>query len=152
MMPRAALPALVALTAACSSAKVPTTGDLGGESEVTRVVVPGLEQHVSLSPAEPATGEVVQIHSVITNRGSTPVDLESRICGLDLGGTLQLNLPTGILACAGYSAGGTIAPGESRESTAIRRVSSPAGTYTLRVRHALRPELWVELRVKVRAS
>jgi hypothetical protein len=130
---------------------VPTTGDLGGESEVTRAVVPGLEQRVMLSPAEPAAGEVVQIHSVITNRGTTPIELESRICGLDLGGDLQLNLPTGILVCAGYSMGGAIAPGESRESTAIRRVSSPAGTYTLRVRHALRPELWVELRVRVRA-
>jgi hypothetical protein len=145
------LPALVAMGAACSGARVTTTGEFGSESDVTRAVVPGLEQHVTLSPAELVTGENVEIHSVITNRGSTAVELESRICGLDLGGDLELNLPTGILVCAGHSIGGTIAPGESRQSSAIRRVSSPPGMYTLRVKHALRPELWVELHVKVRA-
>jgi hypothetical protein len=136
--------------AACSPTTTPPT--LSSDGHVTRGVVPGLEQRVTLSPAEPVTGENVRINSRITNRGSQPVSLESRICGLDFGGDLQLTWPPGIGMCAGYSMGGTIAPGESRESSEIRRVDSGAGSYTLRVRHALRPERWVEVRVQVRGQ
>jgi hypothetical protein len=146
----ALIPALLALVASCTAATPPAT--LSSDSDVTLGVLPGLEQRVTLTPAELTVGEDVLIHSVITNRGSQPVSLDSRICGLTLGGDLQLTIPPGIVTCAGFSMGGTIAPGESRESSELRRVSSPPGTYTLRVKHALRPEVWVELRVGVRAQ
>jgi hypothetical protein len=139
---------LFALVAGCSPATTPTT--LSSESDVTRGVVPGLEQRVTLSPAELVTGENVQIHSVITNRGSEAIALQSRICGLDVGGDLELPWPPNIAFCGGHSQGGSIAPAETRESTDIRRVVSPPGSYTLRVRHALQPERWVEMRVVVR--
>ncbi len=144
-------PAVLAIAAGCSAAKVPTTGEFGSESDVTRAVQLGLEQRVTLTPAELIAGENVTITSVITNRGSQAIALESRICGLTLGGDIRLDPPPGIGMCAGYSMSGTIAPGQSRESVEIRRVASPPGTYTLRVKHALEPELWVELRVAVRA-
>jgi hypothetical protein len=142
---------LIALAAACSSGGTASTGIVAGESDVTRSVLTGLEQRITLVPAAPVAGQDVRIHSTITNHGSNPVALESRICDLDLGGDLRLEWPPGIGACAAYSWGGSISPGESRVSSALRRVASQAGTYTLRVRHALRPELWVEMRVVVRA-
>ena len=144
----ALLPTLLALVAACSRATTP--GDLSGESDVTRGVLPGLEQRVTLTPAGLITGENVTISCVITNRGTQSVPLESRICGLTLGGDIRLDWPPGIGVCGGFSMGGTIAPGESRQSSEIRRVASAPGTYALRVKHALRPELWVEMRVVVR--
>ena len=144
------LPWLLALAAACSSAALPPTGEFASESDVTQAVVPGLEQRVTLSPAELVTGENVTIRSVITNHGAGPVALESRICGLTLDGDIRLEWPPGLFVCAGFSMGGTIAPGESRESTEIRRIASPSGGYTLRVKHALQPERWVEMRVVVR--
>jgi hypothetical protein len=146
--PRILLLVLLTLVAACSAATPPAT--LSSESDVTRAVMPGLEQRVTLTPAELTTGENVLIHSIITNRGNQPVDLESRICGLTLDGDMRLEWPPGHVVCAGFSMGGSIAPGESRESSELRRIASPPGTYTLRVQHALRPELWVTMRVVVR--
>jgi hypothetical protein len=105
---------------------------------------------MTLTPSELTTGEDVLIESVITNKDNQPVPLLSRICGLDLGGDLGLRSPPGSVACAGYSQGGNIAPGDSRHSSERRRITSPPGVYTLRVRHALQPESWVEVRVLVR--
>jgi hypothetical protein len=136
---------LVASTAGCT--EVVTAA---GGGDVTRRIGPNLEQRVTLTPAEPQVGENVTIQSVITNRGTQAVPLSSRICGLDLGGDVQLTHPPGIGFCAGHSTSGSLEPGASRESADIRRVSSLPGTHTLRVRHALQPELWVELSVVVR--
>ena len=143
------VPALLALVAGCSTGA--PTASLSSESDVTRAVLPGLEQRVTLTPSQPVTSQNVQIQSVITNRGSQAVELQSRICGLDLGGDLELTFPPDFGVCAGHSMHGTIAPGESRGGSELQRVASKPGTYTLRVRHALQPELWVEMRVVVRA-
>ncbi len=142
------VPILVAFVTGCSSTS--PSAVLASEQDVRRGVLPGLEQHVTLTPAELATGENVVIRSVITNRGSRPIQLESRICGLTVAGDIRLDWPPGIGMCGGFSMSGPIAPGEARESTEIRRVSSGPGTYTLRVKHAIHPEAWVELRVAVR--
>jgi hypothetical protein len=139
---------LLAAVTACST--TPPAATLSTESDVTRAITSGLDQRVTLSPAELVAGENVAIHSTITNRGTQPVALQSRICGLDLGGDLTLTWPPGIGVCGGHSMGGTIGPDESRESSELRRVASEPGTYTLRVRHALQPEQWVEVRVVVR--
>jgi len=149
--PAAYLLILLALAAGCSGAATPAAV-LTTEHDVTRAVQTGLEQRVTITPALPATGEDITITSVITNRGSQAVALESRICGLTLDGTLRLELPPDVLTCGGYSMGGTIAPGESRQSSLLQRVVSPAGTYRLRVQHALQPQLWVEMRVVVRSK
>jgi hypothetical protein len=142
---RAIVLGLIASTASCT--EVVTAGSGG---DVRRTIGPNLEQHVTVSPSEPRVGENVTIHSVITNRGTEAVALSSRICGLDLSGDLQVTFAPGIGFCAGHSIGGSIPTGASRESTDIRRVASSPGTHSLRVRHALQPELWVELRVVVR--
>ena len=141
-------PGLIAVVAGCSGTS--PSAVLSSDNDARRAVLPGLEQHVTLTPADLVTGENVVIRSVITNRGSQPIQLESRICGLTLGGDVRLDWPPGIGMCGGFSMSGPIAPGHSRESTEIRRVGSGPGTYTLRVKHAVRPEVWIELRVAVR--
>ena len=146
---RSLLITFVTLVVGCSASTTPAI--LSSESDVTRGVAPGLEQRVTLSPATLVAGENVTIHSVITNRGSGPISLQSRMCGLDIESDMSLPHPPDIGFCGGHSMGGTIAAGETRESTDIRRVAAPAGSYTLRVRHALQPERWVEMRVAVRA-
>jgi hypothetical protein len=46
----------------------------------------------------------------------------------------------------------TLAPGDSVVGEDVMQVTSPPGTYQLRVRHLLDPERWVTLRVVVRPS
>jgi hypothetical protein len=140
---------LLLLGVGCTPSTTPAV--LSNETDVTRGVAPGLEQRVTLSPADLVTGENVTIHSVLTNRGSNPISLQSRMCGLDIESDAKLPWPPDIGFCGGHSMGGTIAPGETRESTDIRRVASAPGSYTIRVRHALQPERWVEMRVTVRS-
>ena len=142
--------ALSTFSPGCSPSTTPAV--LSSESDVTRGVAPGLEQRVTLTPAELMSGENVTIHSVLTNRGTNAISLQSRICGLDVESDISLPHPPDIGFCGGHSMGGSIAPGETRESTDIRRVAAAAGSYTIRVRHALQPEQWVDVRVTVRAK
>jgi hypothetical protein len=109
----------------------------------------GLVQRVTLSPAAPAQGQNVSIRSVINNAGPLAVTLSSRICGLDFGGDLKLSWPPELGKCGGYSMRGDLAPADSVLGFDTMRVDSPPGEYTLRVRHALSPEGWYELRVRV---
>lgn len=109
-----------------------------------------LEQTVSITPASPLPGEYLTIRSAIVNRGSAAVNLSSRICGLDYAGTLQLDWPSGFAKCAAYSMEDPIAVGDSVVTSDLMQVGSQAGTYVLRVRHALEPEAWVDVQVEVR--
>jgi hypothetical protein len=143
---RTLVPTLLASVAGCTD---PTRATASG-SGVIRAEASGLEHRVTLTPSEPTAGGDVQIHSVVTNRGTESVTLSSRICGLDFGGNLELAYPNGSAVCGGFSTAGPIAPGESRTNTDVNRVASAPGIYTLRVRHALQPELWVEMLVVVR--
>jgi hypothetical protein len=68
---------------------------------------------------------------------------------LDFAGTLVVNWPFDIAKCAGYSMTATLVPGDSVVGYDIMRVDSPPGTYALQVRHALEPEAWYVVRVRV---
>lgn len=117
-----------------------------------RVEFPGgLVQRVRLIPAVLVDGRDVEVHSVLLNDGSAAIELSARICGLDYAGTLDLSHPPEVLKCAGHSGTATLAPGDSVVGSDLMRISSPAGTYELRVRHALAPEQWASLQVVVRA-
>jgi hypothetical protein len=107
-----------------------------------------LDQVVRLSPAVPESGAILTIASTIRNWGTTPLDLSSRICGLDTAGKLELS--GSLLACAGFSRQVRLLPSDSVTAFDARVVTSPPGRYTLRVRHALEPERWVELSVVVK--
>src|SRR5687768_11792352 len=63
-------------------------------SRIEEVAIsPGLAQRVRLTPAEPTPGSLFRVQSTIVNRSSNDIALESRICGLTLGGTLRLEHP-----------------------------------------------------------
>ena len=114
------------------------------------VITPqGLEQVIRLSPAEPAPGDTLDITSVVVNGTSAAVELQSRICGLDL--ETSLKLTNAFVSCAGYSMRGELAAGDSLQGFARRVVDGPAGNYALRVRHLLNPDVWVEVPLTVRA-
>jgi hypothetical protein len=110
----------------------------------------GLVQRVTLIPAVLVDGRDVQVRSVLVNTGNAPLELTSRICGLDYAGTLQLSHPPEVLKCAGYSATATLAPGDSVVGSDIMRVSNTTGEYELRVRHAVAPDQWASMQVVVR--
>jgi hypothetical protein len=152
-MPRfhgiATLVLIAAVTTGCGE----TPTDAGAPGEGTALVgrFGTLVQTVAITPASPAPGDLIQVRSVVVNRGSGAVMLESRICGLDFGGTLGVEWPAGIVKCAGYSMRGELAPGDSVVGHDIMEVRSPQGHYRLRVRQAVAPDAWVELPVEVRA-
>jgi hypothetical protein len=150
-------PALVALLVACSSTTPASNqsknddagrGDQGGQGAQSGAQ--GLTHKIVLVPADVQAGQNVEIQSTVTNTGTNAITLQSRICGLDLEGDLSLSVPIDIMTCGGHSMANSLAPGDSVQSTAVRRVASAPGTYALRVRHALNPELWTEVRVVVR--
>jgi hypothetical protein len=140
---RSTLVLLSLATVACGTQAAPLTGP--------RVVVTpqGLEQTVRLSPAEPKTGDTLDIRSIVVNGTAAPVDVVSRICGIDLETTLNLT-STSNVACGGYSVQGPLAPGDSLLGFAGGVVASGPGQYTLRVRHLLDPDVWVDVPVTVR--
>jgi hypothetical protein len=132
-----------ALLAACSSTAL-TPVQAGGHS----VSADGLEQDATITtPAR--SGANVTIRSVLHNRGSQPLTVESRMCGLNYGGTLQLSWPPELGKCAGYSMRGPLAVGDSIVTSDVMRIDSPPGTYTLQVTHALEPRLVSEFQVVV---
>ena len=142
----AAAGALVgALLAACS-------GDATLPADFTQPLLiretgPGaLVQTVHLSASTLRQGETLRIRSVITNEGTAAVPLVSSICGLQLETRLQFAPQA---RCAGYSMGGTIAPGASREEHDGGEVVSAPGVYVVRLRHMLEPERSVSFRIAV---
>ena|SRR5712671_5185769 len=139
---RTTLVVLSFATIACSTQSTPFTGP--------RVVITpqGLEQTVRLSPAEPIQGDTLTIESIVVNVMGAAVDVTSRICGMDVETSLRLSGPN--LACAGYSMHGALAPGDSILGFAGGVVASGPGTYTMRVRHLLNPDVWVDVPVTVR--
>jgi len=144
-MPSLTRNALVLLTVAglnCRAEPAALTGP--------RVVITpqGLEQTVRYAPADPTTGDTLDITSIVVNQTAAAIDVASRICGLDV--ESSLNLTNAFLSCAGYSMQGELAVGDTLHGFARRVVAGPAGAYTLRVRHLLDPDVWVEIPITVR--
>lgn len=108
----------------------------------------GLVQTVRVTPATPARGDTITIVSVVHKQTGAAVEVQSRICDLDLGGDLTLADPFG--RCGGYSAQGTLSPGDSVVAATQRVVESGQGRYTLRVRHLVTPDVWLPVRIDVR--
>lgn len=138
-----------AALAACSGASSAPRERLA-EGDVQVQHPGGLSQRVTLIPAVLVDGRDVEVRSVLVNTGTAPIALDSRICGLDYAGTLELTNPPEVLKCAGHSASATLAPGDSVVGSDLMRVSSPPGQYELRVRHAVTPAQWASLQVVVR--
>ncbi len=133
--------AVLTLIVACQ-----TEGPTGLRSPTARAR--WLQQVIRLAPDSPTPNQELTITSVIVNRGALPVEFTSRICGLDTKGDLVLTSP--LILCAAYSMRGTLAPGDSHIGFDARGVASSPGHYTLRVRHLIDPERWVDVPVVVR--
>lgn len=105
-----------------------------------------LIQRIVLSSANPAKGSIIAVRSTIFNAG-VKRDLTTRICGLDLGG---LDLADTDMHCAGFSQRISLATNDTVSQTDRRTVNAAPGDYTLKIRHLLEPERWVELKLHVK--
>lgn len=144
-------PLLLVLAACGGTAGGAAPAERIAEGDASATFAGGLRQRVTLVPATLVNGRDVEVRSVLVNTGPAAVDLTHRICGLDYEGTLTLTWPPEVLKCAGYSGSLTLAPGDSIVGADLMRVASPAGQYTLRVRHAISPDRWITVPVVVRA-
>jgi hypothetical protein len=95
------------------------------------------------------TGDTLKLESVLRNVSNQPVSIEHVVCELDLDGELKTEAP--FILCFAYSVRGTLAPGEEVKGLLQRRIVSPPGRYTIRVKHLLDPEVWVPAELTVRA-
>lgn len=136
------IPLLLLVALACRTEPAAPAG------VIRQLMAHGLEQTVRIAPAEPAPGDTLVIRSVVANRGTSSPELSSRICGLDLESAVRLD--DSFVRCAGYSMLVALAPGDSLTGVDQRVVAGPAGSYTLRVRHLLNPDTWVEVPLVVR--
>ncbi len=146
-----ALAGLAAGTAACSSAT--TIDGITAPSLSTTPVertADGLQQRVVITPARPATGDTIDVRSVLVNRGSAPVRVEHVVCGLDFETGRDALLANPFIHCAAYSITSTLAPGDSVVQHDRRVIAAPAGSYTIRVRHVVPPHpLYVDVPLMV---
>lgn len=141
------LSALAAL-AGCSRGVLSPDSEAREQTLTRRYDGPGgLVQTIRVSRAEPSPGDTLRIESVITNEGDQPVNVTSRICGLDLQTELRFGPQ---FRCGGFSRHGPLAPGASIRESEGGVVTSRPGTYSVRLRHLLEPEKWVSFQITVR--
>ena len=143
-----AIAAVLALSA-CSAGKVTSPVE-------STFVANGLEQQLRIEPAgEPFdnTGEVFQLTSRLVNRGSEPVTVRVVTCWLDPKENLRASaelMARAIPGCVPQPNVLTLAPGEASGSLSFIGQLDRPGRHTIRVRHALDPEFWGEIRVVAR--
>jgi hypothetical protein len=139
--------AALALATGCDGARLVAEGAL--EGRVASTVGNGFEQVVTVRSAPLLDARDIEVRSVIINTGTAAAELTHRICGLDYGGSLVVGDIPAMMRCLAYSGGGVVQPGDSVVTTDLMRVASGTGTYTFRVRHALVPDHWAELAIRV---
>ncbi|HUP89146.1 MAG TPA: hypothetical protein VM100_07350 [Longimicrobiales bacterium] len=134
------------LLGACSHPLEPTYDPNTGTYAVEFSGDGNLVQRIVLSNANPNKGSVIDVRSTIFN-GGVKRDLTTRICGLDIGG---LDLVDTDAHCAGFSQHITLATNDTISQTDRRTVNAAPGEYTMKIRHLLEPERWVELKLHVK--
>jgi len=134
---------LVALPLACGDSPTEFDRDVG----LVRVRLGTLEQTVRVLPPNPAYDDTVAIVSEVVNRGILSTLVTYRMCGLDV--DTELELPWPGFMCLAYSATDRIQPQDTIPGYHLGVIKSPPGQYTLRVRHLLKPELWVDVSIIV---
>jgi hypothetical protein len=144
--------------AACSDGTLTGIDGTLSESVNGKTAGPsGLEQRLTVKIDEASIGAsynaVLTVTSTIVNTGSSPVALTAREClfqDADVESTAQLNRFEPLISCGAVSSTRTLAPGESSSSMQVQfGVKSGAGTYTLKLRHALSPEFRGEVTFKI---
>lgn len=145
----------LALAAAALALSACAAGKITSPVEST-FLANGLEQQIRIEPmGEPfePTGEVFRLTSRLTNRGSEAVTVRVVTCWLDPKENLRARaelVARAIPSCVPEPSVLTLAPGEASNTlTFIGQLDRP-GRHTIRVRHALEPELWGEIAVRAR--
>ena len=149
-------PLALLIVAACSNGANPKAPELGGGDPVPNLdegmarqwqARPAIVQSVRLLNPGLRTGDTLRIESTLRNVSDRPVDIRHVVCELDLEG---IDTMAPLILCFAYSIDGKLAPGEEVSSRLVRVVTSPAGKYTIRVRHLLNPDVWVPAELTVR--
>ena len=159
MVSRAISSISVLTVVACSSGPVsgPRDAKLITSTDGKATGPSGLEQRVTIKVEAPPAGSpytaLLTASSTIVNTGSTTVPLTTRACFFqqsDFESTAQLDRFEPLISCAAVSMAMDLAPGQSTGALDVQfGVRSPAGTYTLKLRHALAPEFRAEVSFRV---
>ncbi|GIV57528.1 MAG: hypothetical protein KatS3mg042_0441 [Rhodothermaceae bacterium] len=136
------------LTGSDPAPEAPVFDPVAGAYRLDRAWPDGLHQTLYLSTMEPANGDTLLIRSVVTHRGTEPVEATWRVCGLEL--TSEIRFEQAFVLCAAYSATGPIAPGDTLVAVDGGRIQASPGTYPLTVQHLLRPPRSLTVEVQVR--
>lgn len=139
----------VVLSLACGvGPEVPEDFLPGSVEQAIGLPSASLIQRVTLTPAQPATGDTLDVRSVIRNVGPRAVRLTSTICGVQLRGSLTFADP--FVRCAGYSMTGDLTAGDSVVEARQVVVTAGPGRWVLEVRQLLDPSVWVAVPLEVR--
>ena len=137
---------ILTICAGCSHPLEPTFNQQENTATAEFSADGNLVQRIVITNPRPAKGEDITVKSVVLNGGVTR-NVTTRICNLDLSG---VDLVATQAVCAGYSASATLATNDSIVQSDTRMVNSGTGDYTLRIRHLLNPERWVEVKLHVK--
>ena len=149
-------PLALILGAACSGGSNPKAPELTTGDPVPNLdegiarqwqARPAIVQSVRLLNPGLRTGDTLRIESTLRNVSDKPVDITHVVCELDIEG---IETMSPLILCFAYSIDGTLAPGEQVASRLERVITSPAGKYTIQVRHLLDPDVWVPAEITVR--
>jgi hypothetical protein len=150
--------ALMAVSAACNGTRHPAGSPAdttpASDSRLVSQSIGELVHELRITPAEPVTGDTLEILSTVINRGAALAEIGSVICGLDL--VTMLTMEPVVAQCEAVGpVRFALAPGDSARIGPVPVsggiVRSGPGRYAVRARHLLEPELWTEFEIVVRS-
>jgi hypothetical protein len=148
-------PLALLIAAACGGGSNPKSPELSNGDPVPNLdgggarawqARPAIVQTLKLLNPGLRTGDTLKLESTLRNVSNAPVDITHVVCELDLEG---IETMSPLILCFAYSIDGKLAPGEEVTSRLQRIITSPAGKYTIRVRHLLNPDVWVPAELTV---
>jgi hypothetical protein len=146
--------ALLLALSACGGGEpgATTAPELDPATRQASAAVGDLTQTVTLSATSLHPGDVLELRSTVVNGGARPVVATTRTCGFDVEAPPGVRGPDFWARCGAYSMSGPLAPGESRTEQEHVVIGDRPDLHTLRVRHLVEPELWVEVKVRILLS
>ena len=148
------VPAALLTAALCACGNPVEVEEIG--PGFVRVSIGDLEQTVEVTPRDPKVGERIDIWSVVINRGDDQESPVAHLCELAVsGGTLELDVspdPSSGRCMLSHGRIGLSAGDSTVLSSGPWEVVSEPGTYNVRVRHLLDPDVWVTVPVVVEAE
>jgi hypothetical protein len=147
--------AVVVTAAGCSEPTNIVPGDseqalLLDDGAAVRVLLePGLEQVLTLEPKRLHPGDELSVRSVIRNVSDKVKSAEALVCQLEIRTNMEYQNHEPLILCFAYSASVQLAPNDSMVLSATGIVKDRPGTYSMVVRHVLRPDIRARVRINV---